>query len=1268
MLIILCCMQIVFSEDMDLVEAVESVPNIGSPPCPREGSFFHFINNTKRKGLFIGGGRDIDGNVIKDAYFYDLNRNLCNIAPTTNLDVLPDRYMCVSFCVGGAMYIWGGLSNRGLSDELLSYDFERISWKIVPPSGSIPCERYAPCTVETSSRVYIFGGQGSHGLLNDLWELDKQTFLWHCLRENDPTKNPPPLRDGGACVFKDYLFIFGGLTNNIDDKPNVYRIKLSNPDDCQLIEIITNYPFSGAIFRSGFTSYSSETECFGFIWCGKEGTNTVPLDVLFVLNLTAAGINPNVKNVTLNGFSFYRRFGKMGTSCTMDEEGTLYAFGGKDGDYAINDINFISKEDWSGSKSQKAIKSFLTNKSETFTFSLNNKRNNVFGLSGKTYDSSLPVTKHRLAELSGTIAVVGGYNPEQKKMMAINRLFEPDYGKWIEPMDFQYCSEEVPFVAEAAVAVLSGRIFVFGGATYDNDGDFATMSNDLFEYNDVSHSWQKIRVKNDFKPPKMCRSGATIYESVLYIAGGCDMNKILQKDIWAFNFATSEWLKVMEMDTAAQRPTIFVKSIILREHLTNHKKSKSQHTKYEMEKLKALNEKVKGDDQKPIPHLFVCGGDEKERPIEGCFAHPLEVSASYGGWLNLKGPKFPIGSSVVVVGDGEIVFVVGGEESGVAKKSFLSIFTFDEYGEIKLATHKYDEDREEMDFPIVHGSCIFMLDSLYCLGGYAVSDRMTPLPIATNKLTRIKLKSHLSGCAPGSYFNNETNKCVLCANAAYSSHLNQTECEKCPIGSDSWGSGTSIYSCVPCKEGTFMSEIHHYNCTYCESNSSCIVGSAANNNTLQRKPFECTEQPKSYDPNSNKETMFTVLFYGVSLILGLIVAVVCFCLPTRDKLYKLDQYSNTYKDVLDEKTHKAIKTVKKTSYGGCVSIIGICFVVGAASAVIVLFFLINTLENRIYVDSKIQNITLDKFTNKKMEFIIRLRDYSGECVKDVKDKHAEAQGECSPLLGIGKTSYDPLNIYPTEPVVIEPRCSQSPSPNKLFASTTDCSIRLSGENISIDTIERRAKLLSFYSKEKDAFFYGIDGFISVDSGITQQKGYFFIDSSYQSQAESHFDGDPSHIFKGGEQTQVVAELMVSKYEENKWKHIVQMGHEASRISIKPGSQVKNSGLSLALSVGVDVLVELSQTVVVTTRSFKTSAVGLITALGGTFVYLNYIGKLIPVVEFIFSGKLFCGCCKKKWKASSFKCRMSRDPLLDDERKKIQMESDDVTQDIVGYSL
>ncbi|KAH7827313.1 uncharacterized protein MONOS_11730 [Monocercomonoides exilis] len=303
-----------------------------------------------------------------------------------------------------------------------------------------------------------------------------------------------------------------------------------------------------------------------------------------------------------------------------------------------------------------------------------------------------------------------------------------------------------------------------------------------------------------------------------------------------------------------------------------------------------------------------------------------------------------------------------------------------------------------------------------------------------------------------------------------------------------------------------------------------------------------------------------------------------------------------------------------------------------------------------------------------MEFQVRLRDYSGECVKGVKDKSVEAQGECSPLLGIGKSSYDPLNFYPTEPAAIEPRCHQSPSPNKLFTQTTDCTISISAENIGIDAVDRRVKLLSFYSKEKDALFYGIDAFISVDSGITQQKGYFFLDTTYKSQAESHLDGDPAHVFKGGDQTQVVAELMVSKYEENKWKHIVQMGHEASRISIRPGSQVKNSGISLALSVGVDVVVELSQTVVVTTRSFKTSAVGLITALGGTFVYLNYIGKLIPVMEFIFSGKICCGRFKNKWKKSRFQSIVAREPLLDEERKRIQMESDDVNQDMVGYSL
>ncbi|KAH7825302.1 uncharacterized protein MONOS_610 [Monocercomonoides exilis] len=958
----------------------------------------------------------------------------------------------------------------------------------------------------------------------------------------------------------------------------------------------------------------------------------------------------------------------MGTTSAMSEDGYLYAFGGKEGYLATNRLLFMDKEDWSGSHLNGNINSFLVSESSSFAFPLKNSSNYESELSEPIYEVSLPVLKHHLAKLNGEIFVIGGYNPEQKMMVTTGRMFFPELKKWLKITEGRPSFDGVPLVGEAAVAALNGRIFVFGGATYNSNGGFATMSNDLFEYNEVTQSWQKIKVKGEEKPPKMCRSGAAIYESILYIVGGCDIDKSLQYNVWAFNFATSEWHIVIRLERPIQRSTVFVKKIIHSKDFTRRSKSDNQNLKNVQNMTKALKKKEGEDDQQPVPHLFVCGGDDGENYMGYCLVHPLKATDSYDEWFGLMGPDFPIGSSGVVIGDGDVGFVVGGEECGIAKKSYLAMYTFDEYGEVNIIRHKYDEGREETEYPFVHGSCVFMIDSLYCLGGYAVSEEMTPLPIATNKFTRIKLKSDLSGCSPGSFFNESEKQCTVCNGGTYSSHFNQTKCEKCPAGTYLKGSGTSLSSCIPCEEGEYQSKPGSVDCIECDLDSQCIVGSAANNNTLQRKLFKCTEQPKSYDPNSNKETMFTILFYGVSLLLGLTVAVVCFCLPTRDKLYKLDQFSNTYKDVLDEKTHKAIKTVKKTSYGGCVSIIGICFVVGAAAAVIVLFFLINTLENRIYVDSKMQNITLDKYTNKKMEFIIRLRDYSGECVKDVKDKLTEAQGECSPLLGIGKTSYDPLNIYPVLQSMLKPMCNQSPSPNKLFISTADCTIRLSAENISIDAAERRAKLLSFYSKEKDALFYGIDAFISVDSGIRKQEGYFFIDSTYNSQAENHFDGDPAHVFKGGEQTQVVAELIVSKYEENKWKHIVQMGNEASKISIKPGSQVKREGISFALSVGVDIYAELSQTVAVTTRSFKTSAVGLITALGGTFVYLNYMGKLIPVVEFIFSGKLCCECYKKKWKKSRFQRIVAREPLLDEERKKIQMESDDITQDMVGYSL
>ncbi|KAH7827312.1 uncharacterized protein MONOS_11729 [Monocercomonoides exilis] len=924
---------------MDLVEAVESAQKTGSPPYPREGSFIQYINNSKRKGLFIGGGMDYDGNVMKDAYFFDLNKKLWNIVPTYSLDVLPDRYMCISFCAEDVIYIWGGLSCCGLTKELLSYDFERASWEAIPQSGRIPCKRYAPCKAETSTHVYIFGGQGSHGLLNDIWELNKQTFLWRCIRENNASKNPPPLRDGGACVFKGYLFVYGGLTSNIKEEPCTYRINLTNPDDCQFIELISSFRFFGAVFHSGFMSYVSETECYGIMWGGKEGLMKTPINYVFILNLTAAGFDSDVKNATMDDENLiYMNIGKFGPSCTMDEEGTIYAFGGKDKYSTSNRIFHMSKENWLDSQSRNNICSYTAGESVALNFPQNNERNFFSELTKDAIEVPLPVTKHQLARLSGSIAVIGGYNPELKMMMETSRVFKPREGAWYQLIETSHYSDGVPFVGEAAIAESNGRIFVFGGATYNSNGGFASMSNDLFEYNGATQSWQKIKVKGEEKPPKMCRSGATIYESILYIVGGCDIDNNIRDEVWTFNFATSEWHKIMFALSSLQRPTVFVKSIIPRKNLINHKKSKSKYLNNEMDKLKAVKEKEVADSQQSVPHLIVCGGDDGESSIDHCFAYPITIAKIYGEWLDLMKLEFPIGSSRVVIGEGEVGFVVGGEECGIAKKSYLAMFTFDEYGKADIITHKFDEGREETDFPLAHGSCTFLTDSLYCFGGYAVSEGMTPLPIATNKLTRIKLKNHLSGCSPGSFFNESKKQCDYCMEATYSSHLNQTKCEKCPIGSHSWKSGTSIYSCVPCKEGTFMSEINHFYCIDCESNSSCIVGSAADNNTLQRKQFECTEQPKSYDPNSNKETMFTVLFYGVSLALGLIVAVVCFCLPTRERLYKLDQFSNTYKDDLDEKTHKAVKIVRKTSYGGCISIIGFCFVVGAAAAVIVLFF------------------------------------------------------------------------------------------------------------------------------------------------------------------------------------------------------------------------------------------------------------------------------------------------------------------------------------------
>lgn len=113
------------------------------------------------------------------------------------------------------LYSFGGqLENDVFNDmyyfELNSFKSPKASWKIVDPVNNF---RPPPLTNHSMSvykdKIYVFGGvYNNEKVSNDLWEFDVEMEKWQQIQTNGTI--PLPVNEHSACVVDDRLYIYGG--------------------------------------------------------------------------------------------------------------------------------------------------------------------------------------------------------------------------------------------------------------------------------------------------------------------------------------------------------------------------------------------------------------------------------------------------------------------------------------------------------------------------------------------------------------------------------------------------------------------------------------------------------------------------------------------------------------------------------------------------------------------------------------------------------------------------------------------------------------------------------------------------------------------------------------------------------------------------------------------------------------------------------------------------------------------------------------------------
>lgn len=203
-------------------------------PFPRYRHSASSIASEKNEVFLMGGLKE--GSVFGDTWkitpiVNDSGNVLDYIAEgvvVANNNNPPARVGHSSVLIGNAFIIYGGdtvdTDQNGFPDNNF-YLFNINNNKYTIPSHILnkPNGRYGhTITVVSlnnqSSRLYLFGGQLENDVFNDLYYFELNTFKSPKARWNqvEPLNNfrPPPLTNHSMSVYKNQIYVFGGVYNN----------------------------------------------------------------------------------------------------------------------------------------------------------------------------------------------------------------------------------------------------------------------------------------------------------------------------------------------------------------------------------------------------------------------------------------------------------------------------------------------------------------------------------------------------------------------------------------------------------------------------------------------------------------------------------------------------------------------------------------------------------------------------------------------------------------------------------------------------------------------------------------------------------------------------------------------------------------------------------------------------------------------------------------------------------------------------------------------
>ncbi|KAH7821579.1 uncharacterized protein MONOS_7837 [Monocercomonoides exilis] len=930
---------------------------------------------------------------------------------------------------------------------LWSFDISSKEWKELDEGKTIPEARHSMAYASDGDKLYIFGGISASGLLNDMWEFDTQNNQWKELKIVTGEVGPEPCSGAGMLVANGYAVVYGGDTGGDDDfSLDMFRIKIDtiSSQSWEEVEITdkngdaSDIPYSCSQF--GQATFISSDGAFAYIHGGRLSNNLFDYqNSLIILDCSQAVKGGNdIKTAKYKEITF--NFPKLLClcGCTTDSDGNLFIFGGKSNKFASGELLAVMKEDLSIDISENAIHSkeakerrqnfrkkiiseeFIETKSGQLSKHSKSESNSRFNY----YDSNSPFIRlisvyelgpsPRVNPTVGTYGdsffVFGGRNPETGEIFNDLYGWGTDINQW-ERITPKGNSETPPARELASLCCETDRFFIFGGLGPNAQTGKVEPSNELWEFSFRTHEWKQLGKKSKNKPTPVFGASSAIHFNCLVVSGGKSFDDVNHPpSSYVFYFGTEEWKELHFVDSTYNEN-------IKRDLMISDNKQ-----------VGSVRQNMSNNDESTHSNLIVIGGMDGISPMKGFRCYDFEKL------LKIDGMALPFENKVLMF---------GGRNGDRAMDTF-KVVEFDKYGHATVTEDDGTELKNGIHLDVVEAGCSIFQNNIICFGGRQIHKGRTIMPFAIDTIRNISLQDNVLGCSEG-YFKNKE-KCERCKEGTYSDGKNRTACIPCPAGTFGIWEGAREFECEFAQAGTFTNTSGLSSPIKCETEQYCPIGSASNNNTMPTTDPSRTTQPQLYSEPSKLVTAINIISYVAMAAFGFMVALFLLCFRTKSCMWKLDGYSSKYNDSLDPHTHSSVKQIRKTTFGGFVSIVAIFFVAGVVLSNILGFFLFNIAETRTTVDASTESHILEHFTNNHVLVELTLMDYTGECVGPVNKEIYEKSDKCSDKLGLGKTSFNPYGLKKDRNLLFTPTCTQIHSTNYYYPPTHNCKITLEGEN------------------------------------------------------------------------------------------------------------------------------------------------------------------------------------------------------------------------------